>query len=99
MDRLFWIAARKVWSGWKGSLIIVTPKTVVRWHRAGFRLYWRWISRTMQQVGRKRISNEARELIFRMAMERLFRTTRLRAISFLTETENMGWKCLPLSAL
>jgi putative transposase len=69
MDRLFWIAARKVWSGWKGSLIIVTPKTVVRWHRAGFRLYWRWISRTMQQVGRKRISNEARELIFRMAME------------------------------
>jgi hypothetical protein len=36
-DRLFWIFARRVWSGWKQSLIIVTSETVVRWHRAGFR--------------------------------------------------------------
>jgi hypothetical protein len=37
MDRLFWIAARKFWSGWKRSLIVVTPETVVRWHRAACR--------------------------------------------------------------
>jgi hypothetical protein len=69
VDRLFWIVARRFWSDWKRSLIIVTPETVVRWHRAGFRFYWRWISRTMQQVGRKRISKEVRELIFRMVTE------------------------------
>jgi len=69
IDRLFWVAARRFWSGWKTSLIIVTPETVVRWHRAGFRIYWRWISRTSQHVGRKRISKEVRDLIFRMVVE------------------------------
>ena len=44
-DKLFWVVLRRVWSGWKKSLILVTPETVVRWHRAGFRLYWSWISR------------------------------------------------------
>jgi putative transposase len=39
-DRLFWVLARRVWSGWKQSLIIVTPETVVRWHRVGFRLLY-----------------------------------------------------------
>jgi hypothetical protein len=69
MDRLFWIVARRFWSGWKGSLIIVTPETVVRWHRAGLKLYWRWISRARRYVGRKRISKEGRDLIFRMVAE------------------------------
>jgi putative transposase len=45
MNKLFWIALRRLWSGWKGPLILVTPRTVVAWHRAGFRLYWRWLSR------------------------------------------------------
>jgi putative transposase len=53
----------------KGSLILVTPETVVRWHRAGFRLYWRWISRAQEAVGRKPISSEVRELIFRIVAE------------------------------
>jgi hypothetical protein len=30
-DKLFWVVARRVWSAWKQSLIIVTPETVVRW--------------------------------------------------------------------
>jgi hypothetical protein len=45
------------------------PKTVVRWHRAGFRLYWNWLSRHQVVVGRKRISKEVRDLIFRMVTE------------------------------
>jgi hypothetical protein len=53
----------------KESLILVTPETVVRWHRAGFRLYWRWISRAQEAVGRKPISREVRELIFRIVAE------------------------------
>jgi transposase InsO family protein len=68
-DKLFWVLLRRVWSGWKRSLILVTPETVVRWHRAGFRQYWRWISRTHKAVGREPISREVRALIFRMVAE------------------------------
>ena len=45
LHKLFWVVLRRLWSGWKGSLILVTPRTVVGWHRAGFRLYWTWVSR------------------------------------------------------
>jgi len=69
LDKLFWVGVRRFWSGWKQSLIVVTPETVVRWHRAGFRLYWRLISRARAQVGRRPASKEVRELIFRMVVE------------------------------
>ncbi len=51
------------------TLIVVSPETVVRWHRSGFALYWRAISRARRMIGRKRISKEVRELIFRMVAE------------------------------
>jgi putative transposase len=69
VDRLFWVVARRFWSGWKQALIIVSPDTVVRWHRSGFALYWRAISKTREVVGRRRISKEVRDLIFRMVAE------------------------------
>jgi len=69
LDKLFWVAARRCWSGWKRSLIIVTPETVVRWHRAGFRLYWQLISTARGRVGRRPTSQQVRELIFRMVVE------------------------------
>jgi len=69
LDKLFWVLLRRVWSGWKRSLILVTPETVVCWHRAGFRLYWSWISRARKAVGRKPIGREVRDLIFRMVAE------------------------------
>ena len=68
-DKLFWVLARRFWSGWKQVLIIVNPETVVRWHRSGFALYWRLICRTRWIGGRRRISKEARDLIFRMVSE------------------------------
>ena len=68
-DRLFWIVARRLWSGWKQSLILVTPETVVRWHRAGFRRYWKLVSRATGPVGRRPPSKEVRDLIFRMVAE------------------------------
>jgi len=49
--------------------LVVTPETVVRWHRAGFQLYWSLISKVREQVGRKQLSPEVRELIFRMVAE------------------------------
>lgn len=68
-DKLFWILARRFWSGWNQALIVVTPETVVRWHRAGFRLYWKLISKVRRPIGRRQIPKEVRELIFRMVAE------------------------------
>jgi putative transposase len=69
IDKLFWVAIQKFCCGWKRSLILVSPETVVRWHRVGFRLYWSWLSRHRIRAGRKRVSRELRELIFKMAAE------------------------------
>jgi putative transposase len=30
------------WFDWRSALVIVRPETLIRWHRAGFRLWWRW---------------------------------------------------------
>ena len=46
---------------------VVQPETILRWHRAGFRRYWRWKSR--KRAGRPRISQEIRDLIRRMSLE------------------------------
>src|SRR5216684_4229072 len=69
VDKLFWVAVRRFWSGWKQALLVASPETVVRWHRSGFALYWRAISKARGVVGRKRISKEVRDLIFRIVME------------------------------
>ncbi|MGH8291589.1 MAG: integrase core domain-containing protein, partial [Steroidobacteraceae bacterium] len=50
---------------WQSSLVVVRPQTLIRWHRAGFRLIWRWKSRP----GRPPIPIELRRLIRRMATE------------------------------
>src|SRR5258708_6875966 len=68
-DKLFWVAVRGFWSGWQQSLIAVRPETVVRWHRGGFRLYWKLISKVRRPVGRRQTSKEVRELIFQMVVE------------------------------
>jgi len=67
--KLFWVLLRRLWSGWKKPLILVTPRTVVAWHRTCFRLYWKWLSRARHAGGRKPVSQEVRRLIFRMAAE------------------------------
>ncbi len=40
-DRAVWVWLSRLWSGWRSCLMIVKPETVIRWHREGFRLYWR----------------------------------------------------------
>jgi len=69
LDKLFWVVAHRFWSGWKKSLLIVAPETVIRWHRGGFRLYRSLISKIRKRVGRRRISREVRDLIFRTVAE------------------------------
>lgn len=67
-DRIFWVWLSRLWADWRSCLMIVKPKTVVRWHRQGFRLYWRWKSRTNRR-GRPRTAVEIRQLIQRTARE------------------------------
>src|SRR5260370_30471370 len=69
LHKLFWVALRTFWSGWTKPLILVTPRTVVNWHHAGFRLYWAWVSKVRKAGGRKRVGKEVRALIFRMVSE------------------------------
>src|SRR5450755_1165891 len=45
-DRAFWVVLSRLWSRWADVLVVVKADTVVRWHRAGFRLFWRWKSRS-----------------------------------------------------
>jgi transposase InsO family protein len=67
-DRLFWVALRRFWPQWKEALVIVQPGTVVRWHRAGFRIYWTWKSRR-RCAGRPSTTAEIRAFVRRMANE------------------------------
>jgi len=67
-DRVFWVWLSRLWADWRSSLMIVKPETVIRWHREGFRLYWRWKPRTNRR-GRPRTAVEIRQLIQRMARE------------------------------
>jgi hypothetical protein len=76
-DRGFWVLLSQMWSGWKEALVVVQPDTVVRWHRKGFRLYWRSISK--RGPGRPPIPAEAQALIRRFADENGWRARKVRA--------------------
>ena len=65
-DRLFRVLLSRIWSKWREALIIVKPETVVRWHKKGFKLFWRFKSRH-KGSGRPSISPEIRELVRKMA--------------------------------
>ena len=67
-DRLFWVVLSNLWRDWRSILIIVKPETVIKWHRQGFKCYWRWKSRA-GRVGRPRIDQEIRDLIRHMSRE------------------------------
>jgi len=68
-DRVFWVLLRRYWCRWAEALAIVRPDTVVHWHRAGFRVYWNWLSRRGRRSGRPPLPREVRALIRRMATE------------------------------
>ncbi|MEE9268911.1 MAG: integrase core domain-containing protein [Candidatus Krumholzibacteria bacterium] len=65
-DRVLWIVLSRLWPDWRESLAIVQPKTVVAWHRKGWRLYWRWKCRGR---GRPVVPVEVRCLIRRISRE------------------------------
>jgi putative transposase len=63
-DRLFWIMLRHCWSGWQRTLVLLEPRTVLGWHRRGFRLFWGWKSRA--PAGRPRVDRQLVSLIRQM---------------------------------
>ena len=65
-DRAFWLVLSHVWSRWADVLVVVKPDTVLRWHRAGFRLFWRWKSRS-HGPAEGSVAPEVRRLIRQMA--------------------------------
>jgi len=67
-DRVFWVVLSRLWRNWRSALAIVQPETVIRWHRQGFKFYWRWKSRA-GKPGRPPIEREIRDLIRRMSRE------------------------------
>ena len=69
-DRALWAILTRVLPDWRRHLSIVQPDTVVRWHRAGWRLFWRRKSKPGQ--GRPKVSVEVRSLIRRMSLENRF---------------------------
>ena len=66
IDRLIFVGLFRGLSTARDALAIVQPATVVRWHRAGFRAYWRWKSRA--RVGRPTVPLEVRRLIRAMSL-------------------------------
>src|SRR5213080_3374477 len=68
-DRLFFIQLYRWFPSVLKAITIIRPEAIVRWHRAGFRRYWRWKSRNLG--GRPQISAELRALIRRMSIENL----------------------------
>jgi len=68
-DRWFFIQLYRWFPSILQVLTIVRPETLVRWHRTGFRCYWRWKSRS--RGGRPRIEADLRGLIRRMSIENL----------------------------
>jgi putative transposase len=61
-DRILWVWLSRLWSGWRESLRIVQPGTVIAWHRRGWRLYWTWRSK-LRGPGRPPVPQDVRDLI------------------------------------
>jgi transposase InsO family protein len=66
-DRAFMVWMVRLWPSLLDVVQVVQPETVLRWHRAGFRIYWRW--KSQKGVGRPRIDRGLRDLIRRMNQE------------------------------
>ncbi len=66
-DRIFWLTVMRMLKEWRQALVFVQPETVVRWHRKGFRHYWRRKSRS--KPGRPPIGMDIILLIRRMSEE------------------------------
>jgi putative transposase len=76
LDRLRLLLAARLVHGWRRAIAIVQPETILRWHRLGLRLFWRYKSKAAAPA---RLSGETVALIREMATNnRLWGTERIR---------------------
>ncbi len=61
------MAISRLWPKWRFALHIVQPETVIKWHKQGFKMFWRWKSR--HKTGRPPICREIRDLIRQISRE------------------------------
>src|SRR5204863_4090706 len=65
-DRLIFVCLYRIAPRVLDAVAIIEPETIIRWHRAGFRSFWRWKSR--RRVGRPSVTPEVRRLIREMSL-------------------------------
>ena len=65
-DRFFWVILSRLWHGWEDALILVQPENVIRWHRKGFKLYWKFKS---QKIGRPSANIKIQKIVKKMIKE------------------------------
>src|SRR6266851_2661920 len=70
IDRLLWVLLYRLWPRCLEAMLLVKPATAIQWHRQGFRLFWRWRSRS----GRPSVEREIRDLIRQMYVDYYQRT-------------------------
>ncbi len=66
-DRVLLVWMVRLWPSLLGMAKVVQPETILRWHRSGFKAFWRWKSRN--RAGRPKVDRELRDLIRRMGRE------------------------------
>jgi hypothetical protein len=66
-DRALLVWITRIWPNLLDLSQVVKPETILRWHRSGFKAFWRWKSR--HRAGRPKIDRELRDLIRRMSKE------------------------------
>ena len=66
-DRALLVWMTRIWPNLLDVSRVVKPETILRWHRSGFKVFWRWKSRN--RAGRPKVARELRELIRRMSRE------------------------------
>ena len=66
-DRALLVWMTRIWPGLLDISRVVKPETILRWHRSGFKAFWRWKSRN--RAGRPKVDRELRDLIGRMSKE------------------------------
>ena len=67
LNRLIFVWLYRLFPSLRDSIVIVEPETLLRWHRRGFKAYWRW--KSWRRWGRPRVNGEVRSLIRRMSRE------------------------------
>jgi transposase InsO family protein len=66
-DRALFVLMTRLWPSLLDLSQVVKPETILRWHRSGFKAFWRWKSR--RRLGRPKVDRELRDLIRRMSRE------------------------------